>query len=67
MNFIIKIFKKQLIKYIVKMLESNKDSWADDINLKVDFPGLDEKEEKKMINASIEVGICKVKEILEKV
>jgi hypothetical protein len=49
------------------MLESNKDSWADDINLKVDFPGLDEKEEKKMINASIEVGICKVKEILEKV
>jgi hypothetical protein len=67
MNFFVKLFKKQVIRYIVGMMNDKvKKDWAEKVNEKVDLPGIDEKEEQKLFEATIDAGFDEIKKMLEK-
>jgi len=60
MKWLVKIFKKSLIKVVVDYLEDKKDDIADKANDAVDLPGLNEREEQKLFEATVDATFDKI-------
>jgi len=66
-NFIVKLFKKQVLKYVVKQLENEelKEDWVSKVNARIDLPGIDETEERKLFYATLDAGFEEIKKKIE--
>ncbi|HON83973.1 MAG TPA: hypothetical protein PLI22_07585 [Caldisericia bacterium] len=69
MNFILKMFKKNIILLVLNYLEKTetKERWVNKVNERVDLPGLNEDEEKKLFDEITNKGFEEIKELIKEI
>lgn len=69
MNFILKMFKKNIILLVLNYLEKTetKERWVNKVNQKIDLPGLNEDEEKKLFDEITNKGFEEIKELIKEI
>lgn len=67
MNIVLKFFKKGIITLVLKYLENSetKEKWINNLNKKIDLPGLNEDEEKKLFVEISNKGFEEIKFLIK--